>query len=284
MIASGLETDAQMARLLEISVPPHALFTRDSSAGRRIYEFLINNHGTMGREFVRRLLEIGEVGIRAMIAEHTANFHRVYKSKFSGEERFWEQAIILADLAAKLAYEWDLIAYEYTLGTEWVLKQLGAIRRTVQENKVDAFDLMSEYLNDCASTAVTVMHTLGQKPTLDYAKVPKSDIRIRFDVYRSSPSGRFDKGTLTVDRTHFRKWLSMRGGDYKTFMNDIDAENIVCTPKSQKAYLGKDTPVKLGQSYVISVNLNHPRLRGILDDVDQAVEDATLNKLQLVQG
>lgn len=284
MIASGLETDAQMARLLEISVPPHALFTRDSSAGRRIYEFLINNHGTMGREFVRRLLEIGEVGIRAMIAEHTANFHRVYKSKFSGEERFWEQAIILADLAAKLAYEWDLIAYEYTLGTEWVLKQLGAIRRTVQENKVDAFDLMSEYLNDCASTAVTVMHTLGQKPTLDYAKVPKSDIRIRFDVYRSSPSGRFDKGTLTVDRTHFRKWLSMRGGDYKTFMNDIEAEHIVCTPKSQKAYLGKDTPVKLGQSYVVSVNLNHPRLRGILDDVDQAVEDAALNKLQLVQG
>ena len=284
MIASGLETDAQMARLLEINVPPHALFTRDSSAGRRIYEFLTNHHGTMGREFVRRLLEIGDVGIRAMIAEHTASFHKIYKSKFSGEERFWEQAIILADLAAKLAYEWGLIKFEYTLGTEWVLKQLGAIRRTVMENKVDAFDLMSEYLNDCASAAVTVMHTLGQKPALDFAKVPKSDIRIRFDIYRTSPASRFDKGTLTVDRTHFRKWLATRGGDYKTFMHDIETENIVCTPKSQKAYLGKDTPVKLGQSYVVSVNLNHPRLRGILDDADQAADDAMLNKLQLVQG
>ena len=68
-----------------------------------------------------------------------------------------------------------------------------------------------------------------------------------------------------LDRTNFRKWLSSRGADYKTFMQELTEEGIVATPKSQKAYLGKDSPIKLGQTYVVGVNLNHPRLQGILD-------------------
>lgn len=284
MIASGMETDAQMARLLEINVPSHPLFTRDSSAGRRIYQFLTTHYGTMGRVFIKKLLEIGDHGIRAMIAEHTDKFSRIYKSKFIGEERFWEQAIILADLSARLAHEWNLIDFDYTLGTEWILKQLGAIRRSVVDNKVDAFDLLSEYMNDFAGSAITIMHTLGQKPSLDYAKVPRSDIRIRFDVHRMSPSQRFDKGTMMFDRTHFRRWLSARGGDYRSFVRDMESEGIVVTPKTQKGYLGKDTPTKIGQCYVIALNLNHPRLRGIIDDVDEAVDEVAYGKLKVVKS
>ena len=45
LIASGLETDAQMARLLEIPIPPHRLFTKDSSTGRKIYNLINSNYG-----------------------------------------------------------------------------------------------------------------------------------------------------------------------------------------------------------------------------------------------
>jgi hypothetical protein len=47
--------------------------------------------------------------------------------------------------------------------------------------------------------------------------------------------------------------------------------------------LGKDTPTKLGQSYVIGINLNHPRLSGILDAADGTMDDLTLGKLSVVQ-
>lgn len=283
LTASGLETDAQMARLLEINVPQHPLFMKNSNAGRRIYEFLSTNHGTMGRAFIHKLIALGEDGIRAMIAEHTEKFPRLYNCKFSGQERYWEQMVILADLAGKLCQEWGLIDFEYTLGTNWVLEQMGAIRKNLAENRMDIFDLLTEYMNTYANTAVTVMHTVGQKPVLDYARLPRGDIRIRFDIYRPAATQRFDKGTMLIDRTHFRKWLSLRGADYKTFMNEVEAERVDATPKSGKASLAKDTPVKLGQSYVFGLNLSHKRLAGILDEVDQAADDLMYGQLKAVK-
>jgi hypothetical protein len=282
LIASGLDTDAQLARILEVSVPSSKIFTRDSTAGRKVYEFITSNYGMVGREFIKRLLELGESGIRAAIAQATEDFHKEYKAQFSGEERFWEQAIILADLAAKLAKEWGLIAFDHKVGIEWVLSQVGAIRRAVAEFKTDAFDLLSEYLNESADMQVQVFHTGSQKPTMDYNRIPRGEVRVRFDFYRKSSSDPIGNGTLMVDRTHFRRWLAQRGADYKTFINEFVDENIIATPKSNKAYLAKDTPIKLGQAYVIGINLNHPRLQGILTDADEAIDNLAYGQMKAV--
>ena len=281
LIASGLDTDAQMARLLEVTVPPHELFTKNSEAGRNIYNFITSNYGHVGHIFISKLLEIGNDGIRAMIAEATDNFHIRYDARFSGEERYWEQAIILSDLASKLAKDWGLIDYDYTKGTEWVLEQIGAIRTVAAESKMDSFDIIAEYLNDFADVAVTIMHTAGQKPVVDFQRLPRGEIRVRFDVHRNSMTAVFDSGTLMLDRTHFRKWLSMKGHDYKSFCNELKGEHIDATPRSKKCFLGKNTPIKLGQSYVVGINLNHPRLQGILDDADTAAEDLTFGQIKM---
>jgi len=282
MVSTGLETDAQMARMLEVTVPQHDLFVKDSSVGRRIYNHVNANYGHVGREFLKKLLEIGEAGVKSLIAEATDKFSFRYNSEFSGEERFWEQAIILADLAGRLATEWNLIAFDFRKPTLWVLEEVGAIRKSIQDNKLDAFDLLAEYFNDCAQTAVTVFHTMGQKPVADHSRMPRADIRIRFDVHRKAPGVQFDKGVVMMDRAHLRKWLSLHGADYRAVLNEITDENALATPRSQKYYLGKDTPVKTGQTYVVGVNLSHPRLQGILNEADTAVENITLGTLQVV--
>lgn len=282
LIASGLDTDAQLARILEVSVPPSKIFTKDSTAGRKVYEFINANYGHVGREFIKRLLELGPDGIRAAIAQATADFRSRYKADFSGEERFWEQAIILADLAARLAKDWGLIAYDHAPGIDWVLSQVGAIRRTVSEFKLDAFDLLSEYLNDNADTQVQVFHTGTQKPTMDYNRVPRGEVRVRFDFYRKTSSDPVGNGTVMLDRTHLRRWLAQRGADYKSFINEFTGEGIIATPKSSKAYLAKDTPIKLGQSYVVGLNLNHPRLQGMLTDADEALDNLAYGQMKAV--
>ncbi len=283
LIASGLDTDAQMARLLELTVPSVPLFTRGSEAGRKIYEAIHTHYGHAGRQYIINLLSMGEEGIQSAIAEASDNFHKKYKSKFSGEERYWEQSIILADLGMKLADEWGLIKFDYTKATEWVLAQIGAIRRTVQENQVDCFDLVAEYMADCADTSVTVMHTVGQKAQPDFARIPRGDIRIRLDVFRKSPAEVFDKGTMMIDRTHFRKWLSVRGADYKSFKQELVLENALATPRSEKASLGKDTPIKLAQTYVIGFNLTHPRFQSLLENADVVADDMAYGQLQVVK-
>jgi hypothetical protein len=282
LIASGLDTDAQMARILEVAVPSNPIFVRNSTSGRKVYEFITNNYGHAGRAFIAKLLELGESGIRATIAQAIEIFHREYKAYFSGEERYWEQAIILADLAGKLAREWGLIAYDPKLGIEWVLAQVGAIRRVVAESKLDAFDLLTEYLNETADMQVQIFHTGTQKPTMDYNRIPRGEVRVRFDFYRKSSTDPISHGTVMLDRTHLRRWLAMRGADYKTFINEFANEGIIATPKSSKAYLAKDTPIKLGQSYVVGLNLNHPRLQGILSDADEAIDNLVYGQMKIV--
>lgn len=283
LFSAGLESDAQLARLLEINVPQHKMFAEGSSAGRTLYGMLSRNHGTVGKLFVKKLLELGEQEIRARIEKHVEEFDTTYGCRFAGVERFWEQAIVLADLAQKMAHEWGLIDYDYTIGVKWQLQELGAIRSAIANNRMDWADVISNFLNDHASSIVTVMHTNGQaQPLLDYERVPRSDIRARFDVYRKTATESFSSGTLMLERTKLREWMAEKGVDYKGFLNSLGEENVVATPHSNKFSLGKNTPIKIGQMYVVGVNLNHPRLIGMLSNVDEEVDNLAYGQLKAI--
>lgn len=283
LYSAGLETDAQIARLFELSIPQHKVFAEGTDAGKKIYNFLTNNYGAVGDVYIRNLMELGEDAIRAMIDESHASFEQRYGIKFLGHERYWEQLVVLVDLALRLAKEWGLVSFDHESGVRVALSQIGSMKQAAENNRMDALDLVAEYLNEFADTAVTVMHTKGQKPAVDFNRIPRGDVRIRFDLYKNKPTDMFDRGTVILDRTHLRKWLSKMGVDYKGFVDELRTEKADATPRSEKASLGKDTPIKLGQSYVVGVNLCHPRLQGVLDEAEQAIEDAVLNNITRVK-
>ena len=182
-----------------------------------------DNHGTAGDIFIQKLMAIGEEGVRAMIAEATDKFHSRYGVAFKGEERYWQQVLVLTDLALRLAKEWGIVSFSSEPCMQWAVDQIGTLRKTVSENQIDAFDLISEYLNEFAGDTVRVMHTGKQKPMVDYERMPRHGIRARVDVHRKVSSDPFDSGTLMLDRAHFRKWLSARGGDYKGVTDTLAA-------------------------------------------------------------
>lgn len=280
--ATGMDTDAQMARLLEINVQPHPLFTRSTDAGRMIYGFVTTHHGAVGEVYIKHLVSLGEAAIRAMIAEHILEFKEKYKAAFSGQERFWEQAIILADLGNKNAKSLDLIQYDYPIGTLHVLNSMGAIRTASTTVKLDCFDVLAQYMNEHAGASLTIMHTAGQKPTYDYTRLPRNGVRVRVDVYRGTAAGNFTHGTIMLDRMHFKTWMAANRGDINQVWEDFKKAGIDATPKSGKFSMGKDTPIKIGQIHVIGLSLSHDRLQGILNDADDAVDNLSLGRLQVV--
>lgn len=284
LIASGLETGGLSARLLEISVPSHKLFSKNSLAGQKVYKYLTENYGLVGREYLKELVRMGPDKIRAMIENAKANFSETYKVKFSGEERFWEQAVVLQDIGSQIAKRLGLISYDPKKGTEWVLSQLGAIRKTAEENKSDCFELLSEYLTQSAGASVTLLRTGTMSPVVDHSRVPRGEVRVRYELYRDKPQGKFTKGTLLVSKSHLRKWLSEEGVDFKSFMFDMEGHQVLNTPKCGKAYLAKDTPAKHGQVSVVGFNLNHEKLEGILNDIDEANEQFVARHLTLVDN
>jgi hypothetical protein len=284
LMSSGLESDAQMMRLFEVTVHSHPLFVADTEAGKRIHTFVTTNYGLLGREIIRKLMEYSADELKLIIEAHRIEFMQKYQCKFVGSERFWEQTIILADLIGKLAIEWGLIRFDYTKCTETVVRQLGMVRKNVQDNATDTFDLITEYLNDNSDTSVTAMHTSGSKVYVDTTRLPRSDVRIRYDLFRKTHSDPFEKGVVLLDRAHFKRWLATNGADIRNVLQDIVAAGVDATPNIKKAYLAKDTSIKLGQTYVVGINLKHPRLEGILTDKDDAVIEADLAGLTVIKG
>lgn len=283
MMSSGMDTDAQLARLLEINMNPVPMFSDSSTAGKKIFDFLSNNHGGAGEVLLKHLVELGEDRIREMMEDHNTRFFRKYNAKFSGQERFWEHSIVKSDFGNELANSLNLIQYDYELCTNHILNELGTLRETVKSNKMDAFDMLAAYLNDAAGDTVTIMHTAGQtRPMVDHSRIPRNGIRVRIDAYRKAPSAPFTGGTMMLDRKHFKQWVNTNHGDYNEIVKTLTICGVNATPKSEKFSIGKDCPVKPGQIYVLGVNLNHDRLRGVLDDVDDAVDNMTLNQLQVI--
>jgi hypothetical protein len=281
LAASGLETDAQMARLLEVVVPAHPLFTRSTDAGQKIYNFVSSNYGTVGRVLIQHYLEMGEEGIRLALEHHKGVFNKTYNSKFSGSERYWEQCILLADFAGKVATDLGLIQFDYRDGTAHILTQLGAMRKAVVENHSDSFDLLTEYLNDQSHTALTVTHVANpQQQVVDTSRLPRGEVHIRYDLFRANQGAPLHDGIIMIDRRHFKRWLAERGGDYRNVAQDMTGQNINVTPQSDKGYLGRGTNIKLGQQYVLSISVNHPRLVGILTNEDNRSLSAQLSVVQ----
>ena len=284
LAATGMESDAQMARLLEIAINPHPLFTRSTDAGKRIFDFITTHYGTVGQEFMDQMVAMGEVGIRASMASHRERFFKKYSCEFTGNERYWEQGIILADYAGEMAASLGLIQFDYTKGIKAVLTQIGAMRKVVMDNSLDTFDLISEYLNAHAGQTLQVIHNGNPKPFIDESRLPRGEVHVRYDLYgpKGSTAGPFEAGVVTLDRRHFKQWLAARGSDYRLVARDVTDQGVNATPPAEKAYLGKDSPIKIGQQYVLSINLKHPRLEGILRDVDIASTNAALGNLPKV--
>lgn len=279
MLASmGLESDAQMARLLEITVAQHKLFTKSTDAGKRIYDFITTRYGEVGHVFLEHLVGLGEAGIRAALDEHRSRFQKKYNCVFSGGERYWEQCILMADWAGEVAQELDLIQFDYRKGVEAVLQQLGVMRKVVAENSLDSFDMISEYLNAFAGNTLQVIHNGNPRPFIDERRLPRGEVHVRYDLYgpKGSTAGPFDSGTVTLDRRHFKQWLASKGADYRTLVREVTEQGANVTPATDKAYLGKDSPIKIGQQYVLAVDLKHPRLVGILRDADTAATNMAL--------
>jgi hypothetical protein len=279
--AAGMDNDAQVVRILELDIPTNPLFEQNSRAGRMIYEAAMNNYGHAGELIVTKLLEMGEVSIKAVISEAMATFNDRYGVEFRGEERFWEVSIVLADLMGRLGHEWGIIPFTPERCIRYTLNRLGVIRAALNDSRLDEFELLAEYLNEFAGSAVTVMHTGGKKPMVDTQRLPRGGIFVRFDVFRTKSSDPFDKGLVSIDRTHFKRWLSVRGIDYKGYTKIMDNEGALGSPNA-RLYMGKDTPIKTGQTRTLQLDLTHPRLLGLLNEAEVAAQNIAMRQIQLV--
>jgi len=282
MAASGVESDAQMARLLEIYTPVHPMFAKGTKAGRTIMDFLGDNHGVIGHLYAIELLKIGKDGLVKRIKKAIEQFREIYGIEFAGTERYWETELVLQHVGCTIAAEAGLIAYDFGKGIKYVVKRIERMRTAIEDSHLDGFDLVHQYLNETAANGITIMHTQNVTPTFDPTRLPKAAILIRYDVHRTGNLDKFDRGTVMIVQGEFRKWLAGHGYDWGKLKKEIAAVNGNATPGGGRFVMSKDTALKAGQQYVIGINLNIPQMKGFLDAAQDTADEMTLGQLGVV--
>lgn len=260
LLDGNMESNAQLARIIEVQVHKHKVFDKSTEAGMKIFRFVTANYGHIGRAFLQRLVNMGEDGIRAAIENGRQLFAKKFSASLSGNERFWETALVLMYVAGTIAEDAGLIKFDYYRCIEWQLKQMNIIRREIRTIKKSPMDYLNEFLNEYSSNTVIVRY-IRRKGFTPMAEVPnniRDGIFVRFELYKSDQAAPPDAGTLMIHIPVLRKWLNNRGGDYREFVAEIDRMNALAYEPGNRQYLTKDTEIRAGQARTLGINLAMP--------------------------
>lgn len=278
--AGNLASEAQMARVMELHVEPSPIFTQSTEVGRRIHKMFTENYGHAGAEFLRRLVELGPDRIRDIVEQAGDVVRSKFGARFSGEERFWEQTVVLAYIGGALAKKWGLIDFDFNKSIEWAISQLHSHRDTVANATLDPYDVLSRYLTDNTDKQLCVYINSNNQKTCDTSRSYPNGIHIRFDLYRDSPNGRVNNGSMFINRAEFNRWLARHGFDSRRIVSTFDDDGVLVN-KAAHIDLARGTQYKQGQTYALQIHLAHGRLRGLLN-IDANDTPATPPVLSLI--
>lgn len=276
----GTVLEAQLMRVLDIHMPKHRMFMGTTRPGERLYREVDTNYGWIGPAVLSYWLSMGADALRDALDQHKLDFAAKYNVQFGGAERFWETNLVLADYALKTAVHLGLLRVDPEATMTAILVQLGKQRTNVLDSRTDEFDLLSEYMNEHVRETLCVMHTANDKGVVDFNQ-RRETLHIRQDVFRTQAAAPFVDGTMMIDKKHFREWLIEHGGDIKSMVDAFGRAGILRPVPTNKAVLGKGF-VRTPQLTVMMIDLQHPRLKGILDDADTVIDQMQMQKLQLV--
>lgn len=282
LTSSGHETTAQMARMVELSMPYRHQFKKGTAFGQRVHDLFCENYGWAGDAILKEYLRIGPEGLKARVKRHSTEFEKKYNIHFAGNERFWKMLYVLADLALEIAEEIGLIRFDRVAVVQHALQDVVGMRRSMEDTEFDAFDLITEYLRKYADEMMTVMHTEGGTSSLDTSRQPRGEVRARLDLYRKSAVEDFDHGTVMIVTSPFKRWLAEQGHDIRAIKREVRANAADATPASGRFWFGRDTSIRYGQYYCMGVLLTHKRMAGFMADQQQSAEDLTFGQLKEV--
>lgn len=263
---TAADAEAIQYRLLEFSFPEVSLFGEDSDWGRRINNMLTDNYGMAGRIYLAKLVEMGPEKLKQEIELRTHYVTRHYGFKFDAIERYWQTFIVLCDLGSYIAHQCGLIKYDFHRGIQAAIDQIAhENRHAISGAKLDAYDMLSDYMSEFNGASITVNY-YDQTPPAPSLPLPRGEVRIRKELYRTKGSFKPDRGYAYIDKAHFHKWVVQRGFDFKSVMDTLLLDRAGFVPgRNGRIYMGKDAGVSLPQVNAFGINIAHENFKGMLE-------------------
>jgi hypothetical protein len=185
-------TDGEVARIIQFTkVDAPSWLKYNSALGTEIFDPLNHNYGFAGPMYVKELMRLGDLEVRARIEKWEKRFIEDFGS--IAAYRFYNNAIAVSFAGGEIANNAGIINIDLERVYNKVVEALVNIRDNVAPlNRPDYPSMLSDFLGKNIQSVLVVE---GKEVRME----PRGSLVARVDI---------EAGTLQVSKTEFRKYLA----------------------------------------------------------------------------
>ena len=249
--AERADSTAESMRVFEMQFDLNNVHTKAQAD-----DYLVNlreNYGHLGELFIAHV-----VRNRAKVTERVRTIMQAFDqaANIQAGERFWSAAAATALAACEIANELGLLHYKPKVIWNWLLtKQLPSMRSTLVEQYTSPIGVLAEYMELVNGN----MLVLQRGATRNHENIPNvvrqpqnSQLLARLEV---------DSGQMWILKKSFRDYCVRYGHNFSRILEQLTATGVV-TKKHDRKVLGAGTEYAKGQSWCITINMNHSDVMG----------------------
>ena len=268
------DSDAVRQRMIQGYFAKNEFFTKH---GRKLNMLLCDNYGHAMTPFVEEIIKQG--GKRAVYERTYDLFEKKYKFQFDGTERFIHAAVVCGEAAGQIMEDAGLIKFRREKPMERLLREIEAKRKQTTRAVKDSMDLMSQYWLERNRSIVECIEEISTPGSRMKVKLPTPDTAmVRYEVQRDK--GVAVDGVIHCNRTDLRKWLQDNGSDLDTTLRGLTQLGVQYKDNERVSIMKGCEKSNPGQTYCLSISLNHPRILTVLSQPTAPVQ-LTSNVLQI---
>lgn len=249
--AERADSTAESMRVFEIQFDLGSVHTKAQADAYLVA--LRENYGHLGELFISHV-----VRNRAQVVDRVRTIMHTFDqaANIQAGERFWSAAAATALAACEIANELGLLQYKPKVIWNWLIdKQLPAMRNTLVEQYTPPIGVLAEYMELVNGN----MLVLQRGAMRNHENIP--------NVIRQPQNGQLlarlemDSGQMWILKKSFRDYCVRYGHSYSRIIEQLAGTGVI-TKKHERKVLGAGTDYAKGQSWCITVNMNHPDVMG----------------------
>lgn len=278
ILTDRMSNDGESMRILQFPFVRNRAFSSASpNYGLQVNRLLAANYGVAGEPFLRSVMLLG--GPHAVIDRATNKFEKEFKFIFTGKERFWKAATVIAYATGEIGKATGLLQFDHKRCIAKGLEYIESLRKDMDDARLDCFDIIGTYLSEHMGKVVVWGNNLTAKRSFFRDPVPTHEVvaRVEYDFNESSP---FVSGALFLNQVHFGRWCSDRGVDRNGVFAQF-AQFGVRFSKDRRLSLMRGTNNPLPAVRACEINMQHPRW---IDVLQQSAIGAAPPALQIISG
>ena len=260
------QSEPMRIRTFEVQQNDRVFVSLQDDEGRiasRFGDLLLDNYGFAFPELVEAVVALG--GPEVVAKKGAADFAKSFEFEFEPQERFYESMIKSAWTMGKIGKGLGLFPFDVKQTIDFMLSNVVKLRKATVESKVDAIDVIGQFMQEFNDQIIEVTQEYGKKDAKPQVVQPapvKAVMRAHYLYDSTNPI--MPGSTLAINKTMFRNFLKKCNDAEDRVLRELGIMGALISENERVTMFKNCRGRNPGQAWCIMVNLNHPRFTSAL--------------------